>query len=128
MITQLGHVTLFVSNQDSALQFFTEKLGFEKRDDDSTTMPNFRWLTVSPKNQPDVRIILMTPPPNLEGFVGKQAGWIFTTDDCRKDTEVFKSCGVKFTEESQEQFYGVQSIFQDNDGNSFLLIEPANRS
>src|SRR5262245_16642599 len=58
MITRLSHATIYVLDQDEALKFYRDKLGFEVRTD--TTMDNgFRWLTVGPKTQPDLNIILM---------------------------------------------------------------------
>jgi catechol 2,3-dioxygenase-like lactoylglutathione lyase family enzyme len=52
MITRLSHVNVFVEDQDRAKAFYTEKLGFEVRSD--TTMDGLRWLTVGPKDQPDL--------------------------------------------------------------------------
>jgi catechol 2,3-dioxygenase-like lactoylglutathione lyase family enzyme len=58
MIQRLSHATLYVIDQDAAKDFYVNKLGFELRMDES--MGNgFRWLTVSPKGQPDLQIILM---------------------------------------------------------------------
>jgi catechol 2,3-dioxygenase-like lactoylglutathione lyase family enzyme len=58
MIQRLSHTTLYVLDQDSARDFYVNKLGFEVRMDGK--MDNgFRWLTVSPKGQPDLQIILM---------------------------------------------------------------------
>jgi len=60
MIQRLSHVTLFVNNQDEAKDFYVNKLGFEVRTDH--TMDNgFRWLTVGPKSQPELEIVLMEP-------------------------------------------------------------------
>ena len=58
MIERLNHTTVFVLDQEEALRFYRDKLGFEVRTD--ATMDNgFRWLTVSPKTQPDLEIVLM---------------------------------------------------------------------
>ena len=50
MITSLARVTILVKDQDEALKFYLEKLGLEKRDD-NTFGPGMRWLTVAPKGQ-----------------------------------------------------------------------------
>src|SRR5579862_1148417 len=86
---------LWVHDQEEALRFYTEKLGMEVRMD--VTLPemgNFRWLTVSPADQPDVSIVLMAipGPPVLDAETAEQvrtlmakgfAGVVFlTTDDC----------------------------------------------
>jgi len=63
MIKKLSHVNVFVEDQDRAKAFYTEKLGFEVRSD--TTMDGFRWLTVGPKDQPDLNILLAHPQPPM---------------------------------------------------------------
>jgi len=55
MIKNLSHVNVFVEDQDHAKAFYTEKLGFEMRSD--ATTDGFRWLTVGPKDQPDLNIL-----------------------------------------------------------------------
>jgi catechol 2,3-dioxygenase-like lactoylglutathione lyase family enzyme len=62
MIQRLSHVTLFVNNQEEAKDFYTNKLGFEVRTD-HTMEGGFRWLTVGPKAQPELEIVLMEPKP-----------------------------------------------------------------
>ena len=57
MIEKLSHVTVFVLDQDAALVFYRDKLGFEVRNDNR--MEGFRWLTVGPKTQPGLELILM---------------------------------------------------------------------
>src|SRR5262245_29717150 len=65
MITRRSHATIYVLDQDEALKFYRDKLGFEVRMD--ATMDNgFRWLTVGPKTQPDLQIVLMKVQ---EGFM-----------------------------------------------------------
>jgi catechol 2,3-dioxygenase-like lactoylglutathione lyase family enzyme len=64
MIRQMSHTNVFVLDQDSAKAFYTEKLGFEERFDIAMgeefegAGQSFRWLTVSPKEQPDLQIVL----------------------------------------------------------------------
>ena len=102
---------MWVHDQDAALAFYTEKLGMEVRQD--VTMPemgNFRWLTVGPKDQPEVAIVLMAVPgaPVLDDATADQirelmgkgfAGTLFlTTDDCRKSYDELVARGVTFSE------------------------------
>jgi catechol 2,3-dioxygenase-like lactoylglutathione lyase family enzyme len=61
MIKRLSHAGVPVLDQDSAKAFYTDKLGFEVRTD--VTMDGFRWLTVSPHDQPDLEFILLRPGP-----------------------------------------------------------------
>jgi catechol 2,3-dioxygenase-like lactoylglutathione lyase family enzyme len=59
MITKLNHVSIFVLNQDSAYDFYVNKLGFSVHTD-APMGPGMRWLTVTPPEQPDLEISLMS--------------------------------------------------------------------
>ncbi len=61
MIQRMSHATIYVLDQDSAHDFYTQKLGFEVKTD--AKMGDFRWLTVSPPGQPDLEIVLMSIQP-----------------------------------------------------------------
>ena len=136
MIRRMSHATVFVSNQDEALQFYRDKLGFEVRTD-AKVSDEFRWLTVGPKDQPDFEIVLMEPKPGMlmdeatasqlrsimaKGVLG--AG-VFNTEDCRKTYEELKSRGVQFVSEPAERPYGIEAVFKDNTGNWFSLTQHA---
>ena len=129
---------MWVHDQDAALAFYTEKLGMEVRQD--VTMPemgNFRWLTVGPKDQPEVAIVLMAVPgaPVLDDTTADQirelmgkgfAGTLFlTTDDCRKSYDELVARGVTFSEPPEETPYGIDAGFRDPSGNSFRLTQLA---
>jgi catechol 2,3-dioxygenase-like lactoylglutathione lyase family enzyme len=134
MIQRLSHTTVYVLDQDAARDFYVNKLGFEVRMDAS--MDNgFRWLTVSPKGQPDLQIILMkVDGPNIQPEVaktlrdlltrGKLGGGVLQTPDCRKTYEDLKAKGVEFLSPPKDQFYGVEAIMKDNSGNWFSMTEP----
>jgi len=74
MIRNLTHVTLWVHDQNEALEFYTKKLGMEVREDVSVAeMGGYRWLTVGLTGQPDVSFILTVPgPPVIDGEMAKQ--------------------------------------------------------
>jgi catechol 2,3-dioxygenase-like lactoylglutathione lyase family enzyme len=133
---KVSNTQLWVHDQDEALAFYTEKLGFEVRAD--VTLPemgDFRWLTVGPPKQPDVSVVLMAipGPPVADTETSEQirtlmskgfAGAIFlTTDDCRASYEELKSRGVEFTETPEERPYGIDAGFRDPSGNSFRLTQ-----
>jgi len=134
MIHRLSHATIYVLDQDAARVFYVNKLGFEIRMDQS--MDNgFRWLTVSPKGQPDLQIILMkVDGPNikpevatvLKGLVeqGRINGGVLQTDDCRATYEELKAKGVEFLSPPADRFYGVEAILKDNSGNWFSMSQP----
>src|SRR5882672_6881802 len=67
MITKLSHVTLFVKDQDKALDFYVNTLGF-KVNTDVVMEHGFRWLTINPPEQADLQIALLSP---LTGFMYK---------------------------------------------------------
>jgi catechol 2,3-dioxygenase-like lactoylglutathione lyase family enzyme len=133
---RIANAQLWVHDQDEALAFYTEKLGFEVRTD--VTVPelgNFRWLTVGPAGQPDFSVCLMAipGPPVFDAETSEQvrelmakgaAGTIFlTTDDVRRDYEELKGRGVEFTEEPEERPYGIDSGFRDPSGNALRLTQ-----
>jgi pimeloyl-ACP methyl ester carboxylesterase len=76
-------ITIAVKNQEQALQWFTEKLGFDKRADLSG--PGLRWLAVSPKNQKEVEFLLASWLPD---HVGTNATWVIDTYDAGKPTKI----------------------------------------
>ncbi len=133
---KIANAQLWVHDQDEALAFYTEKLGWEVRAD--VTMPemgDFRWLTVGPTGQPDFAVVLMAIPgaPVLDPATAEQvrdlmgkgfAGTVFlTTDDCQASYEDLKARGVEFTEAPEERPYGIDSGFRDPSGNAFRLTQ-----
>jgi len=133
---KIANAQLWVHDQDEALAFYTEKLGFEVQAD--VTLPEmdgFRWLTVGPPNQDDVSIVLMAIPgaPVMDDETGNQvrdlmakgfAGTVFlTTEDCQASYEELKARGVEFTETPEKRPYGIDSGFRDPSGNSFRLTQ-----
>ena len=132
MITKISHVNVFVLDQDRAKKFYTEKLGFEVRTD--LDMDGFRWLTVGPKAQPDLNLLLARPAPPmfseadaaaLRGLVakGSMSGGVIETDDCRRTTAELKANGVTILQEPAERPYGVEALFRDDSGNWFSLTQ-----
>ena len=127
---------VWVHDQDEALAFYTEKLGWEVRAD--VTLPElggFRWLTVGPPNQPEISVMLtaIPGPPVLDETTADQIrsvmskGWagqvLLTTDDVQADYEQLKARGVEFTEAPEERPYGIDSAFRDPSGNQFRLTQ-----
>jgi catechol 2,3-dioxygenase-like lactoylglutathione lyase family enzyme len=148
MIQKMSHTIIHVLDQDVAKDFYVDKLGFEVKVDAS--LPNgFRWLTVAPKGQPDLQIILMKVGSGGDfvkmkgGNPGKDdakdvdtvasllkqgmfSAGAFYTADCRKTFEELKAKGVEFVSEPQDQFYGVEAVFKDPFGNWFSMSQPKN--
>ncbi len=133
---EVANAQLWVHDQDEALAFYTQKVGFEVRADVTLAeLGNFRWLTVGPAGQPDFAIVLMAipGPPVMDTETAEQvrtlmakgfAGTVFlTTDDCHASYEELKGRGVEFTEEPEERPYGIDSGFRDPSGNSIRLTQ-----
>jgi catechol 2,3-dioxygenase-like lactoylglutathione lyase family enzyme len=125
MISKLSHTTVWVLDQDEALDFYTQKLGFEVRVDE--TMDGFRWLTVSPPDQPDHELILLEPGgPMMDEDAARQVKELvakgalgpgaFETKDCKATYAELSSRGVTFLSEPTERFYGIEATFRDNSG------------
>ena len=133
---RIASAQLWVHDQDEALAFYTQKLGWEVRVD--VTLPemgDFRWLTVGPAGQPDFAVVLMAVPgaPMIDDATAEQirtlmgkgfAGTVFlTTDDCEASYEELKARGVEFTDEPTDRPYGVDAGFRDPSGNALRLTQ-----
>ena len=135
MIQRLSHACVYVLDMDDAKQFYIEKLGFEERND--VKMEGFRWLTVGPKTQPELEIVLMQPAPGemcdaktaelMRKLIerGQMGCGVFQTDDCQATYEELKAKGVTFLSPPQERPYGIEAILKDNSGNWYSLCQPA---
>ena len=134
MIQKLSHVSIYVLDQNSAYDFYVNKLGFDVHTD--AKMENgFRWLTVSPKGQPDLEIVLMPTVENpmlapdvkemLQALVRKGAlgAGVFETADCQKTYEELKAKGVDFQSPPTDRFYGIEAMMKDDSGNYFSLTQ-----
>jgi predicted enzyme related to lactoylglutathione lyase len=133
MIQSFSHSTLYVADQDVAKAFYVDKLGFDLKMD--MEAGGFRWLTVSPKGQPDLELILMPlkPGPYMDEATcealldllkkGKMPTGIFATADCQKTYEELLAKGVEFTQPPTERFYGIEAIVKDPFGNWFSMTQ-----
>lgn len=125
-ILKLSQVTVIVRDQEEALKWYTEVLGFVKREDHSGG--DFRFLTVSPEGQADVEIVLHKAQNERQaGRVGRGPMLAFETEDCRKTFRELTERGVIFTSPPEEFHWGVSAVFRDLYGNPFGLVQPAAR-
>ena len=132
MITKLNHVSIFVLDQDSAFDFYVNKLGF-KVHTDASMGPGKRWLTVTPPEQPELEITLMLvddgmmfnkdSAEKMRELVrsGTFGFGVFECEDLRATYEELKAKGVEFTKPPTEEFYGYEALFKDDSGNWFSL-------
>jgi catechol 2,3-dioxygenase-like lactoylglutathione lyase family enzyme len=135
MFNAITHHSIFVLDQDEALEFYVGKLGLEVAADVDLGM--MRWLTVRVPGQPGREILLELPGGPMMGpeaaeqareLVTKGAmglAFILTTDDCRRTYEELRSRGIEFTETPTEHFYGIDCALRDPFGNHVRITQPA---
>ena len=128
MFTDLTHVTILVDDQDEALDYYTNTLGFEPRDD-STFGEGTRWVTVAPPNADRQLVLVAADTPEKQERVGSQVAdhvaVVVETDDCVAEYERLRENGVEFHGEPEAAPWGVSAVFEDLYGNVFNLVEPA---
>lgn len=137
MISKMSHVSIFVLNQDSAYDFYVNKLGF-KVHTDAPMGPGMRWLTVSPPDQPELEISLMSISEGMM-FTKESASTmkelvkkgtfgfgVFECKDIYATYEELKAKGIEFSKPPKKEFYGVEALFKDDSGNWFSLGQKEN--
>jgi predicted enzyme related to lactoylglutathione lyase len=134
MIT-IANAQFWVHDQDEALAFYTQTLGWEVRADVTMEAWNFRWLCVGPIGQDGVGLVLMPVPgpPMLAGddsavlaeLVAKGAGGtlFLETDDCQASYDELSARGVTFNDPPTTQPYGIDTSFRDPSGNNIRLTQ-----
>lgn len=125
MLTQITHITLYVPNQDEALDFYVNKLGFQLHTD--AMFGPMRWLTITLPKQKDLEISLMLAETAEEkALIGKQAGdkplLAFACDDCIKTFEQLKNKGVTIVSEPKHEPWGTTMACSDPFGNMIYIV------
>jgi catechol 2,3-dioxygenase-like lactoylglutathione lyase family enzyme len=121
-IEKIGTVVVPVSDQDRAIDFYVNTLGFEKR----TDMPfgnGYRWVEVAPANA--TTTIAIVPPPPGKPSGNAETGIALNTPDVDADHADLKSRGVDVDDEVSRMGDPVPPMFwfRDPDGNSLLIVE-----
>jgi len=136
MTTGVNTAGLYVRDQDEALTFYVEKLGFTVHAD--VRNGDYRWLTVQYPNQPSFQLGLFKPGPpvhdaataqTLHEIVAKGAmpPLVFLVDDCRAAYERLSGLGVEFTQQPVERYGTVDAGFRDPSGNGWKMIEAVSK-
>ena len=126
-------VGLYVRDQDEALEFYVEKLGFRVHTD--VKNGDFRWLSVQHPEQPSFQLGLFKPgPPMLDAATAQAAREIVAkgampplvlmVDDCRAAYDRMLARGVEFTQEPVERYGSVDANFRDPSGNGWKMMQP----
>jgi catechol 2,3-dioxygenase-like lactoylglutathione lyase family enzyme len=135
MAVRLSYTTLWVRDQNEALEFF-RKLGFDIRED--VKNGDYRWLSVASPEQPDLSLVLAKPGYPMDAETaehvstavakGMLSTLVFTTDDCFATYGELKSKGIEFTRPAADHGYGIDAAFRDPSGNEFRLLQPKDPS
>ena len=133
MLNNIGITQIYVLDQDQALDFYVDKLGFEVQAD--MNFGPMRWLTVNLPGQPDRAVLLEKPgPPSMSDETAGQvrdliakgaAGGhlFFACDDAYKTHAELKAKGVEITEEPVDQPYGIDFGLRDPFGNAIRIAQ-----
>ena len=125
-------VGLYVHDQDEALAFYVEKLGFRVHTD--VRNGEYRWLTVQHPDQPSFQLGLFLPGPpvldastaqNVRAIVAKGAmpPLVLVVDNCRAAYDRMRAGGVEFTQEPADRYCSVDAGFRDPSGNGWKMVE-----
>lgn len=115
-------VSIPVSDQERALAFYTEKLGFQIVTDQPFG-PGQRWIELQPPGS-ETLVVLFTPP-GMENRIGGFQNVAFTCDDVEGAYRELSARGVEFVQPARRaEWGGVEAIFKDPDGNTFVLAAP----
>lgn len=134
MIDSIGGAVVIVSDQQKAIEFYTQKLGFELKSDipiGGGSTEGLRWVEVAPKKSQST-ISLMVPNPMMmsdgveieaiKKSIGAETGIWFYSKDMQSTYEELKGKGVDITAPEKQEWGGIMSKLKDQDGNSFSII------
>ena len=131
MYNNITRSQIFVLDQDEALDFYVNKLGFEVSSD--IDLGFMRWLTVCVPGQPEREVLLEKPgPPAMDEATaaqvrdlvtkGAMGGWLsITTDDAQATFETLRDRGVDITDEPSPKPYGIDFGIRDPFGNAIRI-------
>jgi len=123
-VTEIATILVPVSDQDRALAFYTERLGFTKTMD--ATFGENRWIEVSPGGG-TATVALAPGGPDIQP--GRDTGIRLSTDDARADHAALKAAGID-VDELLDWGGGVPPMFvlRDPDGNRLVIVQQPPRS
>jgi len=129
VINTVGGMIVIVLDQQKTLEFFTQKLEFEEKENQD--FGTYKWIEVRPKNS-DVPISLVNPDTidapsevkeKLKMKIGTDTGIWFYTKDINAAYQKLKSNGVEITEPKKQSWGAIMSDFYDPDKNRYSLLE-----
>jgi lactoylglutathione lyase len=122
-ITDVRTIGINVTNQDEALAFFVDTLGFEKRLD-APISPTMRWVEVAPpRASTSIALNAAEAPSDVGADVGADTGVRFTVPDAAAERGTLQARGVEVGELLRWDGVPPMFSFDDPDGNRFYIVE-----
>lgn len=124
-ISRVSHITIYVRDQDEALAWYQEKLGFEVCMDNDAVVPGLRWLTVCPPGNQATQFVLMEPREESDkSRIGSNLMTVLSTNDCIGDMARLAREGVDIVGPPEEVPWGISGVIRDLYGNPYNLVGP----
>lgn len=130
MISAITHVTVLVADADEAIEWYTERFGFELRNDQEFG-PGMRWVTVAPEGD-ETEVVLQEPTEAMHGEerapamreqIGQGTMTVLGVDNCQETVDRMEERGVDVRTPPEEVPWGVHAIVTDLYGNPYNLVE-----
>lgn len=134
MIDSIGGMVIIVSEHQKAIEFYTQKLGFELKSDipfGGSSTEGLRWVEVAPKaSQSSISLMVPNPLMMSDGVeieavkksIGAETGIWFYSNNIQSTYEELKGKGVDITVPEKQEWGGIMSKVKDQDGNSYSII------
>jgi predicted enzyme related to lactoylglutathione lyase len=129
MASKLSHFSLLVHNQDEALAFYTEKLGFVVTEAHKAPDNSWYWLTIAPTKDSQISLSLLLPQTEEDrAIIGKQSGsiplFVLLVDDCHTTITELAAKGVTIIKQPTNEFWGIDALIKDVYGNIIDVCQP----
>ena len=124
-INRVSHITIYVEDQQLALEWYRQKLGFEVIMDNNDVVPNMRWLTVAPAgNQATQFVLALAYSSDEKSRIGNNLMTVLGSDDCVGDMQALATSGVEIVDAAAEVPWGISGIIRDLYGNPYNIVGP----
>ena len=124
-IKSITHVPVVVPDQDEALAWYRDRLGFVVCEDNAELVAGYRWLTMSPAADRSTRLILMLPQEEGDRErIGKNGMCVMASDDVAGDCETLSAAGVRILDGPNREAWGASATIADLYGNPYYLVQP----
>ena len=123
-ILAITHIPIVVPDQDEALAWYVNKLGFVIREDSTDQNEGYRWLTIAPEGSSGTHFILMTPrEAGDDKRIGSNGMAVLACDDVAGDCKVLAEKGVQILDGPNKVGWGLTATIADRYGNSYYLVQ-----